>query len=227
MTRILVIDDEPAIRKLLTTALISYGFEVFFAENGDSGLREASTRRPEIILLDLGLPDRSGLDILKNLRQWFDGGIIILSVRNEEDIIVSELADGADDYVCKPFGVPELVARINVCFRLRQRLLTQTSTSIWEHEHLHVDFLKRLVYRDSEEVKLTGTEYDLLVYFIRNRGKILTHAQILKALWGPNAGEHRQYLRVYVQHLRQKIEAQPSSPKLIVTETGIGYRLKA
>lgn len=225
MTRVLVIDDEAAIRKLMETALSSYSFEVIVAEDGASGLREASTRRPDIILLDLGLPDKSGLVVLAELRGWFDGGIIILSVRNDEEVIVSALDKGADDYVCKPFSVPELVARIKACFRVRQQVANQTVT-LWEHESLKVDFVSRIVSKNGDEIKLTATEYDLLVYFVKNRGKVLTHTQILKSLWGPNAGQHRQYLRVYVQHLRQKIEDAPNTPRWIVTETGIGYRLK-
>ena len=218
----LIIDDEKQIRRLLRVVLETDGYEVREAENGALGLAEAAARSPEIILLDLGLPDLDGLEVLQRLREWSTTPVLILSVRDEEARKVAALDAGAEDYVTKPFSTAELLARL----RAAQRKLRPTDEiSVFQHGDLAVDLAARLVTRAGVEIKLTATEYGLLRLLVRHGGRVLTHRHILREIWGPNSEEHRQYLRVYVTHLRKKIEPDPSAPSLIKTEPGIGYRL--
>ncbi len=220
--RILVIDDEIQIRRFLAVALDPHGFEVKDAECGNAGIIAAATDRPELVILDLGLPDISGFEVLKRLREWYERPIIILSVRDDESSIVTALDQGADDYVVKPFGVAELLARIRVA--LRKSL--GKSEPIISFDGLEVDFTAHRVLRDGKEIKLTSTEFALLKVMVQDAGKVLTHTQLLKAVWGPNSTEQIQYVRVYVGHLRQKIEVDPTQPRFIRTEPGVGYRFQ-
>ncbi len=217
---ILVIDDEIQIRRFLKVALEPHGFEVIEADTAASGLVKATTRRPEVIILDLGLPDTPGMEVLSKLREWYELPIIILSVRDDEESIVSALDKGADDYLTKPFSIGELLARI----RLAVRKSPTASEPIVTIDDLTLDIPSRRVTRNGIDLKLTSTEFSLLSILARNAGKVMTHTQILKAIWGPNSSEHVQYIRVYIGHLRQKIETDPSQPKIIITEPGVGYR---
>jgi two-component system KDP operon response regulator KdpE len=220
----LVIDDEVQIRRLLRVVLESADYLVHEAETAAQGLTDAATRRPDVILLDLGLPDSDGVNVLRRLREWSQVPVIVLSVRDDEEGKVAALDAGADDYVTKPFSSAELLARLRAAQRKTRPLEEE---SIFSIDGLTIDLAARQVKRDSREVKLTGTEYALLRLFITHAGRVLTHRQILREIWGPKSEEHRQYLRVYVTHLRQKIEIDPSAPKLIKTESGIGYRFQA
>jgi two-component system KDP operon response regulator KdpE len=217
----LIIDDEVQIRRLLRVALEAAGYAVHDAETGQMGLQEIALRRPDVVVLDLGLPDMGGLEVLRRLREWSEVPVLILSVRDDEADKVAALDAGADDYVTKPFSTAELLARLRVAQR---RARPAEETAVFHHEGLDVDLVARRVTRDQREIKLTATEYALLAFFVRHAGRVLTHRQILREVWGPNSEEHRQYLRVYVTHLRQKIEPVPSAPVLIRTEPGIGYR---
>lgn len=217
----LIIDDETAIRRLLRVALESAGYSVLEAENGQQGLTEIALRRPDVIVLDLGLPDMSGQEVLRRLREWSDVPVVILSVQDDEADKVEALEAGADDYVTKPFSTAELIARLRAAQR---RARPATDSPIFRAHGLVVDLATRSVSRAGEEVRLTATEYALLRLLVRHAGRILTHRHILCEVWGPNAEEHRQYLRVYITHLRQKIEADPAHPILIRTEPRIGYR---
>jgi len=220
----LVIDDEPQIRKLLRLALETDGYTVYDAENGERGLAEVAFRRPNVIVLDLGLPDLDGVEVLKRLRDWSDTPVVILSVRDAEEQKVAALDAGADDYVTKPFGTGELLARLRVAQR-RARPLGESP--VFVAGRLQVDLASRIVTVAGKEIKLTGTEYALLALFVKHAGRILTHRYILREIWGPKSEEHRQYLRVYITHLRQKIEPAPAAPVLIKTEPGVGYRFAA
>lgn len=219
----LIIDDEVQIRRLLRVLLESVDYSVREAETATQGLTEAATCRPDAILLDLGLPDGDGVNVLRRLREWSQVPVIVLSVRDDEEGKVAALDAGADDYVTKPFSSAELLARLRAAQRKTRPLPEETAFSF---NGLTVDLAARQVKRNSREIKLTGTEYALLRLFITHAGRVLTHRQILREIWGPNSEEHRQYLRVYVTHLRQKIELDPSAPKLIRTEPGIGYRFQ-
>jgi len=220
----LVIDDEVQIRRLLRVVLESAEYQVHEAETAAQGLTDAATRRPDVVLLDLGLPDSDGVNVLRRLREWSQVPVIVLSVRDDEEGKVAALDAGADDYVTKPFSSAELLARLRAAQR---KTRPEEETSRFKSGDLIVDLTARVVTRAGHEVKLTATEYALLRLFVRHAGRVLTHRQILREVWGPNAKEHRQYLRVYVTHLRQKIEPDPSAPVLIRTEPGIGYRFSA
>jgi two-component system KDP operon response regulator KdpE len=217
----LIIDDEVQIRRLLRVVLEGDGYQVHEAETGQTGLVQAASRRPEVILLDLGLPDMDGAEVLKRVREWTDVPVLVLSVRDDEFGKVEALDAGADDYVTKPFSTPELLARLRVAQR-RNRATEETS--VFQQGDLTVDLASRQVLRKGREVKLTATEYALLRLLVRHAGRVLTHRQILREVWGPKSEDHRQYLRVYMTHLRQKIEPDPANPALITTEPGIGYR---
>jgi two-component system KDP operon response regulator KdpE len=219
----LIIDDEVQIRRLLRVVLEGEDYQVHEAETGQQGLMEIASRRPAIILLDLGLPDLDGLEVLKRLREWSEAPVLVLSVRDDEQGKVAALDAGAEDYVTKPFSTPELLARLRAAQR---KTRPEEETSIFQSGDLTVDLTARVVTRAGQEVKLTATEYALLRLFVRHAGRVLTHRQILREIWGPKSEEHRQYLRVYVTHLRQKIERSPTNPTLIKTEPGIGYRFK-
>jgi len=217
----LVIDDEVQIRRLLRVALESENYQVDEAETGQQGLIEIANRKPAIILLDLGLPDMEGLEVLKRLREWSEAPVLVLSVRDDEAGKVAALDAGAEDYVTKPFSTPELLARLRAAQR---KTRPEEEVSVFKSGDLIVDLTARVVTRAGHEVKLSATEYALLRLFVRHPGRVLTHRHILREIWGPKSEEHRQYLRVYVTHLRQKIERDPTTPVLIRTESGIGYR---
>ena len=219
---ILVIDDEVQIRRLLKITLDAAGFKVTLAESGAEGLQQAVMARPELVILDLGLPDMDGIEVLKKLREWATFPIIILSVRSSEQTIIGALDSGADDYLTKPFRSGELVARVKTALRHSQS--TEQGT-LFTDGPLVVDLTTRTVKKHGETVKLTPTEYSLLALFIKNAGKVLTHSYILQQIWGPPFEGESQYSRVYVAQLRKKLEDDPTNPKLLLTESGIGYRL--
>jgi len=218
----LIIDDEPQIRRLLRVTLEDRGFRVFDAANGQDGIVQAAQCRPDIVLLDLGLPDMDGVAVLKRLREWSRVPVLILSVRDREDDKVAALDAGADDYVTKPFGTAELVARLRVALRHNQ---PSAELAVFQTGDLEVDLSSRIVKLRGQEVRLTATEYALLRLLVRHAGKVLTHRQILQEIWGPNQVEQTHYLRVYIAHLREKLESDPAQPELIITEPAIGYRL--
>jgi two-component system KDP operon response regulator KdpE len=218
----LVIDDEPQIRRLLRVTLEANGYRVFDAPTGQDGIVQAAQCRPDIILLDLGLPDLDGVTVLKRLREWSRVPVIVLSVRDRENDKIAALDNGADDYVTKPFNTGELLARL----RVAQRHVQPTpENAVFRCGNLEVDFAARVVRLNDKEIKLTATEYNLLRLFAQHAGKVLTHRQILREVWGPTYVEQTHYLRVYMAHLREKLEANPAQPELFITEPGVGYRL--
>ena len=219
---VLVIDDEVQIRRLLRLTLEANDYRVLEAANGQAGLLEAAQRRPEIVVLDLGLPDLDGVTVLQRLREWSKVPVVVLSVRDREEDKIAALDHGADDYVTKPFNTGELLARLRVALRHAQ---TGADTTVFRSGALEVDLAARVVTVKGREVKLTATEYSLLRLFVQQAGKVLTHRQILREVWGPNYIEQTHYLRVYLAHLREKLEANPARPELFITEPGIGYRL--
>lgn len=218
----LVIDDEVQIRRLLRAALEADGYDVHDAGNGTLGIQASVHSRPDVVILDLGLPDMSGLDVLKRLRGWSEVPVVVLTVRDDEAEKIAALDAGADDFVTKPFATGELLARLRAAIR---RSRPREEVVVYFHEGLVVDLSSRSVSRDGKEIRLTATEWALLALLIGHAGRILTHVQILREVWGPRAAEHREYLRVYFTHLRKKIERDPANPKLITNEPGVGYRL--
>lgn len=218
---ILVIDDEKQIRRLLEITLSAKGYKVILSASGKEGLVDAATQHPSLILLDLGLPDIDGHEILKKLREWYQKSIIILSVRDSEDEIIKALDNGANDFLAKPFRSGELLARIRVALRPGN---DGTDTSSLSFGPLAIDLVNHVVRKNSEIVKLTATEFSLLQLLAKNSGRVLTHQYILKEVWGYGYIEQTQYLRVFVAQLRKKIEDNPSKPTLLITESGIGYR---
>lgn len=218
---LLIIDDEPQIRKLLEITLESNDYKVWQAETAKEGIILAANHPPELILLDIGLPDKSGHEVLKELRQWYNKAIIILSVLNSEEDIVKALDNGATDYLTKPFRNAELLARIRSAIRRNQSPNTDSKLNF---EELEIDLSARVVRVNNEIIKLTATEYNLLILLARNEGRVLTHQFILKEIWGVGSQTETQYLRVFVGTLRKKIEKNPNQPTHIITESGIGYR---
>lgn len=223
-TNALIIEDEPQIRRFVRVALESEGCNVFEADNAQRGLIEAGTRKPDVVVLDLGLPDRDGVEIIRDLRSWTDVPVIVLSARTQEAEKIGALDAGADDYLTKPFSVGELMARIRVVLR-RRAGRDGDEASEFRFGDVRVDFANRRIFRKDQEVRLTAIEYRLLATMIRNAGKVLTHRQLLKEVWGPSHMEDSHYLRTYMAHLRQKLETDPAQPKHLLTETGVGYRL--
>jgi two-component system, OmpR family, KDP operon response regulator KdpE len=218
---ILIIDDEVQIRRLLEITLSANDYKISEASTGKEGLALAASVQPALIILDLGLPDTDGLDILKKLREWFNKPIIILSVRNAEDDIIKALDNGANDYLTKPFRTGELLARIRLAIRQSQGI---SEKPILEFGSLLIDLANHTARKNSELLKLTSTEFSLLALLAKNEGRVLTHQYILKEIWGLNYQEQTQYLRVFIAQLRKKIEDDPAKPKLLNTESGIGYR---
>jgi two-component system KDP operon response regulator KdpE len=218
---ILVIDDEVQIRRLLRVTLEAAGYAVREADTGQIGLNEAAYRRPDAIILDLGLPDRPGVEVLGRLREWSKVPVLILSVRGAEGDKIAALDAGADDYLTKPFGSGELLARLRVLLRRTQ---TPEETGVVTFGAVEVDLTRRLVTKNGAEVRLTAKEYAFLRLLLAHRGKVITHRQILREIWGPTAEDQTHYLRVYMAHLRQKLEDEPNQPKYFRTEAGIGYR---
>ncbi|MBP7652375.1 response regulator [Candidatus Dependentiae bacterium] len=220
---ILVIDDEIQIRRFLRVSLEAYGYNVKEADCGQEGIKAAKAFRPDLIILDLGLPDINGIEVLKIIREWSSVPIIILTVCDEEQEKVDLLDAGSDDYLTKPFSMNELQARIRVA--LRHNSKSAGTEPVFKSGPIQIDFDKRIVTIENREIKLTPTEYSLLTLLARNAGKVITQTQIMKELWGENFIEETQYLRIYILQLRRKIEVKPSSPKLLITEQGVGYRL--
>jgi len=221
--RVLVIDDEPQMQRLLTLVLKEAGYAVLTAGNGQEGLILAAQHRPEIVLLDLGLPDLTGGEVLRRLREWSRVPVIVLTAQDAEAEKVALLDAGADDYVTKPFTTGELLARTRVALRHAEK---QPEPPVFHAGHLVVDLVLRRVTAAGKEVPLTATEYHLLRLFVRHAGKVLTHRQILHEVWGASAETQTHYLRVYLARLRNKLERNPATPELFVTEPGVGYRLK-
>jgi len=219
---VLIVEDEQAIRRFLRSALEGDGLRVFEAETLQRGLLEAATRKPDLVILDLGLPDGDGIEFIRDFRQWSQVPVIVLSARAEETDKITALDAGADDYLSKPFGIGELQARLRVALR-RHGSAEQQQPEI-AFADIQVDLVNRRIVRGSEEIHLTPIEFRLLAVLLNNHGKVLTQRQLLGQVWGPNAVEHSHYLRIYMGHLRQKLEADPARPKHLLTETGIGYR---
>ncbi|MFO1486893.1 MAG: response regulator [Verrucomicrobiota bacterium] len=218
----LIIDDEPQIRRLLRVTLEANGYRVLDAATGNDGLAEVAQRKPDVVLLDLGLPDVDGLTVLKRIREWSKVPILILSVRDQEDDKIAALDSGADDYVTKPFNSGELLARLRAAMRHGQ---PQGADAVFRVGIIEVDLAKRLVLKGGTEVKLTPIEYSLLRLLITHAGKVLTHRQLLTEVWGEKAVGQSHYLRVHIAHLREKLEANSAAPELILTEPAVGYRL--
>ncbi len=218
---VLVVDDELQMRRLLRVCLEGNGYKVLEAVSGQEALTQVAQRKPEILVLDLGLPDLDGVTVLKRLREWSQVPVVVLSVRDREEDKIAALDNGADDYVTKPFATGELLARLRVAQR---HAAPSAEASIFRSGNLEVDFTGRLVKLAGKEIKMTATEYALLRMLVRHAGKVLTHRQILREVWGPNYEDQTHYLRVYIAHLREKLEIDPSKPRLISTEPGVGYR---
>lgn len=218
---ILLIDDEAQIRKLLSITLQSNDYKVYEASTGKEGLAQVASHPPDLVLLDLGLPDQSGHEVLRHLREWYSNPVIIVSVQNSEDDIVKALDSGANDYLIKPFRTGELLARIRSALRKTSHA---ANTPVAEFTDLYIDFENRIVKKSNTVIKLTATEYALLCLFAKNDGKVLTHQYLLHHVWGPTHQNESQYLRVFVAQLRKKIENDPNRPSHIITESGVGYR---
>jgi two-component system, OmpR family, KDP operon response regulator KdpE len=223
---ILVIDDEPQILRAIRTILTEKGFRVSTASRGEEGLTLAATTEPDLIILDLGLPDMDGVEVCSHLREWTQTPVIILSVRDSERDKVAALDMGADDYLTKPFGIEELLARVRVALRHAGSRKDEQSKVI-KAGPVTIDLVWHIVKRGEEEVKLTGIEYKLLAFLASNHHRVLTHQSILSHVWGPEDADHTEYLRVYMRQLRKKLEADPDRPQYILTEPGIGYRFIA
>ncbi len=221
-TRILVVDDEPQIHRFLRPGLTASGFEVIMAETAADAIKAAATQAPALIILDLGLPDRDGKDVITEIRAWSTVPIIVLSARDRESEKIAALDLGANDYINKPFGIGELLARIRAA--LRHQAQEARETTVYRQGGLEIDTLARKVSLNGETVRFTPKEYDLLHVLVRNAGRVVTHRQILAAVWGPAHTGDTQYLRVFIGQLRQKIELNPADPTFILTEPGVGYR---
>ncbi|WP_300005140.1 two-component system response regulator KdpE [uncultured Cedecea sp.] len=222
MITVLVIEDEKEIGRFLRTALEDESLRVFDAETLQRGLIEAATRKPDVVILDLGLPDGDGVEFIRDFRQWSQAPIIVLSARDNEQDKITALDAGADDFLSKPFGIGELQARLRVALRRHANLLQPDP--VYHFDGITVDLAARRIVRGDEDIHLTPLEFRLLATLLNNQGKVLTQRQLLKQIWGPNAVEHSHYLRIYMGHLRQKLEQDPARPRHLLTETGVGYR---
>lgn len=220
--RILVIDDEPEIRRILSSSLENHGYQVAEAATGQSGLQTAASFHPHLIVLDLGLPDMNGIEVLRRLREWTTIPVLILTVTDDDSTKVNLLDAGADDYLTKPFSTAELLARIRVGLRHHNQ---EEATPIFVSGDLEVDLNQRLVQVGNRPIKLTATEYALLAILVRSQGRVVSQSHLLKDVWGANAEDQTHYLRIYIGQLRKKLEANPASPKHIFTEPGVGYRI--
>jgi len=223
---VLLIEDEPQMRRFLRALLPGSGYRLVEAETGAEGVTLAAQHNPDIILLDLGLPDLDGLAVTRRLREWAHLPVIVLSARGKEGDKIDALDAGADDYLTKPFGAGELLARMRVALRHASRSETQPETSVFGFGDVEIDLAKRRVTRGGVEVHLTPIEYKLFTELVRHAGKVLTHHQLLREVWGPSASHQNHYLRVYMAQLRHKLEVDPARPRLLRTEPGVGYRLK-
>jgi two-component system KDP operon response regulator KdpE len=222
---ILVIEDEPEIRLFLRTSLAAEGYRIVEAENGERGVIEAGTHKPDLAIVDLGLPDLDGVEVIRRIRKWSPMPIVVLSARAREQAKVEALDAGADDYVTKPFGIGELLARVRVALRHAARAPSGKETLVLGK--ITVDLQRRRTTRDGEEVHLTPIEFRLLACLAQHLGMVVTHRQLLREVWGPSFVEHTHYLRIYMKQLRDKLEDDPIRPKHLLTETGVGYRLLA
>jgi two-component system KDP operon response regulator KdpE len=223
---VLVIEDESQVMRFLRATLPGQGYRVVEATTGQQALVEASTRSPDIVLLDLGLPDIDGVEVTRRLREWSATPIIVLSARGQESDKIQALDAGADDYLTKPFSTGELLARMRVALRNAARTAASGVDSVFETGELRVDLGTRRVYVGEQEARLTRTEYKLLATLVKNAGKVVTHRQLLREVWGPGAEQQSHYVRVYMAQLRHKLEQDPARPRYLVTETGVGYRLR-
>ncbi len=223
--RVVIIEDEQQIRRFLRSSLESAGFEVHDAETGQQGLVECGTRKPDLLIVDLGLPDIDGIEVIRDVRNWSRVPIIVLSARTQEQQKVEALDAGADDYLSKPFGTAELLARMRAHLR-RSESQRENPSDEFSFGDVVIHFSQRSVTRAGERLHLTPIEYRLLMEMVKNPGKVMTHRQLLKDVWGPHSVEQPHYLRTYMGHLRQKIETEPANPKYLLTETGIGYRFQ-
>jgi two-component system, OmpR family, KDP operon response regulator KdpE len=222
---VLVVEDEPQIRRFLRTALDAHGFEVLEADTGARGLADAASKYPDCLILDLGLPDVDGVEVIRRLRKWTTLPVIVLSARAQELDKIAALDAGADDYVTKPFGLGELLARLRVALRHAATLGEGAQSTVFEAGAMRIDLSARRVTVAGSEVHLTPTEYRLLATLVRHAGKVLTQRFLLKEVWGPAYVDRPHYLRIYMANLRQKLEPDPALPALLLTETGVGYRL--
>jgi two-component system KDP operon response regulator KdpE len=222
---VLLIEDEPQMRRFLRAALESHDYRLVEATTSREGLAQATARSPDVILLDLGLPDGDGIDLARRIREWSATPIVVISARGKEQDKVAALDAGADDYLTKPFGTDELLARLRVALRHAARLAAPAEP-VFAVDELRVDLAARRVFARGAEIHLTPTEYKLLTALVRDAGKVVTHRQLLNEVWGPNAVEHTHYLRVYMTQLRHKLEQDPTRPRYLQTEAGVGYRLR-
>jgi len=225
--KILVVEDEQEIRRFLRVSLGSQGYRLVESATGNDSVLQAATQQPDLMILDLGLPDIDGMEVIRQVREWSQMPIIILSARGQEHEKVQALDAGADDYLTKPFSVGELIARIRVALRHASRVAGECGEPVFSLPGLRVDMASRLVFRDDQEVHLTPIEYRLLTTMIKHAGKVVTHRQLLKEVWGPDSVYETHYLRVYMAQLRRKIESNPAQPQFLLTEPGVGYRLAA
>jgi two-component system, OmpR family, KDP operon response regulator KdpE len=224
---ILVIEDEPPLQKFLRATLENEGHNVIVASRGEEGLRHASVGQPDLVILDLGLPDMDGMEVTRRLREWSAVPIIVVSARGKEQDKVIALDAGADDYLTKPFGVAELMARVRVAMRHASVANKESGVPVFDVGNLHVNLAEREVLLDGKRLHLTPNEFRLLSVLVKHAGKVLTHRQLLREVWGPGSSEETHYLRVYVNQLRLKLEANPARPQYLLTESGVGYRLVA
>ena len=223
---ILLVEDEPQMRRFIRVIIHGHGYQMAEAETGEQGLTQTAVRNPDVVLLDLGLPDIDGLEVTKRLREWSDVPIIVISAREQEMDKVNALDAGADDYLTKPFGAGELLARIRVAMRHSAVQKSGQKESVFKVKNMTVDLIKRQVFVDEKEVHLTPIEYKLLSVLVKNAGMVVTHTQLLKEVWGPPYAHQTQYLRVYMTQLRHKLETDPARPRFLTNEPGVGYRLR-